>query len=416
MRLRPRKPIRDSAMGYGFQGQGHTRTCLASPLTTPALNSHKHSTTDKMAPHLGMPALREQSSIRILHLEDSAVDHELVAFTLRGAGIRYSMVRVQTIESLRFHAATLEFDIVLADYRLPGFTALDAWDVVGALDPTPPFVILSGAIGEEAAVEAMRRGVIDYLLKDSIGKLPHVIFRAIEVGQFRSEKAKADALLAASEKRLAEFAAHLQSSIEQERAAIAREVHDDIGGALAAMRFDLAWIERHENNTAIQARVASANQSLQHALGASQRIMMDLRPAVLDQGLLPALQWLSDGFATRTGVRTILQAQAGGLNVSKAVGLVAYRTAQEALTNVTKHARCTEVSIEVSDARDVLTLEVSDNGQGIPPGALDSPNAFGIKGLHERAKTVGGWLDVAKREGAGTSVILTVPLLKADPA
>jgi two-component system sensor histidine kinase UhpB len=357
-----------------------------------------------------MFAPREQASIRILHLEDSAVDHELAAYALRGAGVAFSMLRVQTIEDLRRLAATREFDIVLADYRLPGFTAMDAWEVVGTLDPAPPFVILSGAIGEEAAVEAMRRGVSDYLLKDSIGKLPHVISRAIEVGQFRAEKARADARLAASEKRLVEFTAHLQSSIERERASIAREVHDDIGGALAALRFDLAWIERHSRDPMLQARLASANQSLQHALGASQRIMMDLRPAVLDQGLLPALQWLSDGFATRTGIRTVLHAKPAGVNLSKPVELVAYRTAQEALTNVTKHARCTEVSIDVSDAHEVLTLEISDNGQGIAQGQLDTPSGFGIKGLHERARTVGGWLDVTKREGTGTSVILTVPL------
>ena len=301
-------------------------------------------------------------------------------------------------------------DIVLADYRLPGFTALEAWDLLQTLGEPPPFVILSGAIGEEAAVDAMRRGVSDYLLKDSMGKLSHVLSRAIEISQIRADKLRADQELAHSERRLTEFAAHLQSSIEAERAAIAREVHDDIGGALSAIRLDLGWIERHGNNQELLNHVASANEMLQHALGASQRIMMNLRPAILDQGLLPALQWLVESFSDRTGIRTRMQAESDLVGLPKEIELVAYRTAQEALTNVSKHAGCGEAALEVSSANGVLTLEVSDNGRGIGPGDLENAKSFGIKGLRERARTVGGWLDVSNLEGQGTSIILSVPL------
>jgi signal transduction histidine kinase len=90
--------------------------------------------------------------------------------------------------------------------------------------------------------------------------------------------------------------------------------------------------------------------------------------------------------------------------------LTAYRTAQEALTNVSKYARCSLVQIEISDAEDFLTMEISDNGVGITEEEMLKPDAFGIRGLQERAKTVGGWLDVATRAGFGTSVILSVPL------
>ncbi len=357
-----------------------------------------------------MVAQQERSLIHILHLEDSAVDHDLAIHALRKSDVKFTSTRVQTLEALREQIESGPIDVVLADYRLPGFTALDAWELVQTLGAPPPFVILSGAIGEQAAVDAMRRGITDYLLKDSMGKLAHVLFRAIEINLIRSEKQRADLELAASERRLAEFAAHLQSSIEQERAAIARDVHDDIGGALTALRFDLAWIERHGQDKALLAHVASANAMLRQALGASQRIMMNLRPAILDQGLLPALQWLADSFTDRTGIRTLLQAEPDVMGLPKAVELVAYRTAQEALTNVSKHAQCTQVSVDVSAANGVLTLEVSDNGRGIQPSDLEAPKAFGIKGLRERARTVGGWLDVTKRESQGTSIILTVPL------
>jgi signal transduction histidine kinase len=149
---------------------------------------------------------------------------------------------------------------------------------------------------------------------------------------------------------------------------------------------------------------------LQHAMGASQRIMMNLRPAILDQGLLAALQWLSESFHTRTGIKATVQANHASIQTNQAIALTAYRTAQEALTNASKHAQCSQVKIELSDAEGVLTLEISDNGQGISPEQLQKPTAFGIRGLKERAKVVGGWLDISSQVGQGTSLILSIPL------
>ena len=357
-----------------------------------------------------MSASTPVSPLKILHLEDSKVDHELAKFALRKSGIAFDMNRVETLTEFRQQIQQFEYDVVLADYRLAGFTAMDAWEIVQTLPVQPPFIILSGAIGEPAAVDAIRRGVSDYLLKDSMGKLEHVILRALEIRDTRQAREKADRELAASERRLADLTEHLQTSIEQERASIAREVHDDIGGALAAMRFDLAWISRHSDDPALLGHVQAANEMLQHALGASQRIMMNLRPAVLDQGLVAAVQWLASGFEKRTGVRTVLRAPSERIEVTKNIQLVAYRTAQEALTNISKYAECTEVSIEMSDAEGVLTLEVTDNGKGLTREQLDKPKAFGIKGLHERARTVNGWLDISSQSGRGTSVILSIPL------
>jgi len=307
------------------------------------------------------------------------------------------------------------FDIILADYRLPGFTALDAWAHVAQKPQHPPFVLLSGAIGEAAAVDAMHLGFADYLLKDDLPRLPHVIARALEVHEARRAREQAMAELAASERRLADLTEHLQTSIEQERAAIAREIHDDIGGALTAVRFDVAWIGRHSADPALQEHAASAAEMLQHAIGASQRIMMNLRPPVLEQGLVAAVQWLADGFQRRTGVPTRMVSSSEAIAAAADVQLVAYRTAQEALTNIAKHAQPAKVQIELSDREGVLTLEVADDGRGIAPEMLDKPKAFGLRGLHERARTVGGWLDISSRPGRGTSVILSVPLPLAAP-
>ncbi|MDO9438618.1 response regulator [Hydrogenophaga sp.] len=356
----------------------------------------------------------DKTPVRILHLEDSRVDHALVKFALQRSQLFSEVVLVDTVDDFRRELETGSFDVVLADYHLPGFTGMDAWDVVTEMGLTIPFIILSGAIGEAAAVDAMHRGVSDYLLKDSMHRLSHVIQRAIEVAQTRRAADAAGAELAESRRRLAELAEHLQTSIEQERADIAREIHDDIGGALAAVKLDLALIGRRTEDASAQSHLVSAMEMLQHALDASQRIMMNLRPPILDQGLVAAVLWLASGFERRTRLRTVVRRSSETLDVPREVQLVAYRTAQEALTNINKHAEATAVDIDLSDGEGVLTLEVTDNGKGLDAHSLRKAKSFGLLGLRERAAKVGGWLDVSSSP-KGTSVILSVPLHTPTP-
>ena len=357
-----------------------------------------------------MPDTTASRPVRILHLEDSRVDHALVKFALQKSGLNHDILLVDTLDDFERELRENRCDIVLADYHLPGFSGLDAWDRLREIGLDLPFVILSGAIGEAAAVEAMHRGVSDYLLKDSMNRVAHVIQRAIEVSETRRAKARADAELADSQRRLAELAEHLQTSIEQERADIAREIHDDIGGSLAAVKLDLAWISRRPAlDPEVRQHMDTALEMLQHALGASQRIMMNLRPPILDQGLVAAVQWMATGFEKRNGTRVTVRRSSDHIDVPHAVQLVAYRTAQEALTNVAKHARASAVDIDLSDREGVLTLEVSDNGQGLSAEALRKAKSFGLLGLKERAAKVGGWLDISS-SSRGTSVILSVPL------
>lgn len=352
---------------------------------------------------------------KILHLEDSIVDHELTLRALNKAGVACSMLRVESLEDFQVKIKATKFDIILADYHLPGFTALDAWELLQSEALPPPFILLSGAIGEPAAVSAIKSGMSDYLSKDELPKLAQMILRAIELDANRQAKLKSDHDLALSEKQLAQFAEHLQFTIENERASIAREIHDDVGGSLAAAKFDLAWIERHANSPELTEHVRAAANMVQHALEASQRIMLNLRPAILDQGLIAAVQWLAHDFTKRTGIKIALQTDHAHAVLPKDVLLAAYRTAQEALTNISKHARASLVSIEISDVQQFLTLEIKDNGPGLSSTDLSKPSSFGLKGLHERAKSVGGWLDVSSLPGKGTSIVLSVPL-SAAPA
>ncbi|WKB54509.1 hybrid sensor histidine kinase/response regulator [Eleftheria terrae] len=351
--------------------------------------------------------------LRVLHIEDSELDHELMITQLQRAGLNIRAVRVETAAdfdaALRSGLEGRPWDVILSDYNLPGFSGLMALDMLRASGRLIPFIIVSGEIGEDVAVEAMRNGASDYLLKNNLARLAPATLHAIEAQEAVRAKQQADAALAQSKERLRELAQHLQTSVEAERAAIAREVHDDVGGSLTALKFDIAWIARHSADEAVQQRAQSALELVSHALDASKRIMHNLRPAILEQGLVAALQWMTGAFEKRNGIATSFHSSHEQLQLPAGVPLVAYRTAQEALTNVSKHAQATQVKVDLTLAGGVLSLEVSDNGRGLSTEDLAKARSFGIRGLHERASTVGGWVDLSSGPG-GTTLILLVPL------
>jgi signal transduction histidine kinase len=355
-----------------------------------------------------MPATLQERELWVLHLEDSELDHELTVAHLARGGLSVRSRRVDS--EAEFLAALREgWDAILSDYNLPGFSGLVALDLLKASGQDVPFILVSGEIGEDTAVEAMRNGASDYLLKNNLARLVPALLHAIEANETRRARVRADRELGESKQRLRELAQHLQNSIEQERAAIAREIHDDVGGGLTALKFDLAWIQRHSTAPDVVARCESALETVTLAIDSSKRIMHNLRPAILEQGLVAALQWITSRFERRTGIECVVRLPSRVPELPAGVPLVAYRTAQEALTNISKHAHATQVQLDLSLAGDVLSLEISDNGRGLSPEDLAKARSFGIRGLHERAGTVGGWVELSSGR-AGTTMILSVPL------
>lgn len=347
--------------------------------------------------------------LRVLHLEDSELDHQLTLAHLQRGGIAPDATRVET--EAEFRAALQEpWDVVLSDYNLPGFSGLRALEILRETDLLLPFILVSGEIGEQVAVQAMLNGASDYLLKDNLARLVPATLHAIEGIEARRAKHEADLALGQSEQRLRELAQHLQASVEAERHAIAREIHDDVGGSLTALKFDLAWIERRASDPALAQRAQAALETVASAIEASQRIMHNLRPAILEQGLIAALQWMTQRFERRNGVITVFRTSHEELPpLPPGVPLAAYRTAQEALTNISKHAQATRAQVDLTVAGRVMSLEVSDNGRGLRQEDLEKARSFGIRGLRERAAQVGGWVDLSSGPG-GTTIILSVPL------
>ena len=364
-----------------------------------------------------------RAEIRLLHVEDSEPDHVLALAYLERDGLVVHAHRVETRAAFA-QALAEPWDAVLSDYNLPGFTGLEALQMLRDSGLALPFILVSGQIGEDTAVEAMRNGASDYLLKDNLSRLAPALENAIAAGEGRQARLAADRELALSRQRLSELAQHLQTSVEAERHAIAREIHDDVGGSLTALKFELDWLRRHaraDDATELHVHLASALELVTHAIDSSQRIMQNLRPAILEQGLVAALNWMTSSFARRTGIvcefRTGRERDAHHerldpqqrLRLPPGVPLVAYRTAQEALTNASKHAQATKVVVDLSFSAGVLSLEISDNGRGLGASELEKSGSFGIRGLHERATTVRGWVDLSSSP-AGTTLILSVPL------
>jgi signal transduction histidine kinase len=352
--------------------------------------------------------------LRVLFIEDSELDHMLTLTQLRRGGVEAETARIETAaEFERVLRDGEPWDVVLCDYNLPGFSGLAALEMLNASGRLLPFIIVSGEIGEETAVAAMKNGASDYLLKSNLARLVPAMLHAIEACEAQRARLHADEALAESKRRLSQLAQHLQTSVEAERKAIAREIHDDVGGSLAAVNYELAWIARHAQSDEMALHAQSALETLAHAIEASKRVMHNLRPAILEQGLVAALQWMTMRFEKRTGISCHFRTSHEQMKLPSGVPLVAYRTAQEALTNVGKHAQATRVQLDLALAGGVLSLEVTDNGRGLSEEDLAKARSFGIRGLHERAGTVGGWVELSSRPGA-TTLILSVPLSPPD--
>jgi signal transduction histidine kinase len=353
-----------------------------------------------------------QRPLRVLFIEDSELDHMLTLTQLRRGGVEAETLRIESAAEFERELRG-DWDVILSDYNLPGFSGLAALEMLNDSARVIPFIIVSGEIGEDTAVAAMRNGASDYLLKSNLARLVPAMLHAIEAAEAKRARLAADEALAESKRRLSQLAQHLQTSIEAERTAIAREVHDDVGGSLTALKYDLAWIVRHADSDGVSLRAQSALETVSHAIEASQRVMHNLRPAILEQGLVAALQWMTSRFEKRTGVACFFRTSHERMQLPSGVPLVAYRTAQEALTNISKHASASRVQLDLALAGGVLSLEVTDNGRGLSEDDLAKARSFGIRGLHERAGTVGGWVELSSRPGA-TTLILSVPLTPPD--
>jgi signal transduction histidine kinase len=212
---------------------------------------------------------------------------------------------------------------------------------------------------------------------------------------------------------LRELAFHLEAVREEERMRIAREIHDELGQALTALKVDLARLAARMPREQ-PALVESARAMMGIAEGAihsMRRIATDLRPAVLDDlGLMAALDWLALDFQERTGIACRLTASVSDLSIGPEPATALFRICQEALTNVIRHACATRVTICLEEEGDTVLMAVQDDGRGITDSERANKKSLGLLGIRERAALLGGEATIAGQPGEGTRVTLRLPL------
>ena len=233
-----------------------------------------------------------------------------------------------------------------------------------------------------------------------------------DVTQYKLREAE---LLAANE-RLLELSRHLRTSREQERARIARELHDELGSTLSAIKMYLGKphtnADTPEDSAHIRAMelLDSASQSVAH-------IVTNLRPSVLDhRGLWPAVQWLATEFEDRTGVvcNFSIASTANDVDLSEDQTIALFRICQEALNNIARHADASTAAITVNCGGDALVIEIADDGTGMPPDQTAKHLTWGIVGIGERVTELGGTFDIRSAPNAGTVLAIRIPWRQAN--
>lgn len=226
-----------------------------------------------------------------------------------------------------------------------------------------------------------------------------------------TETKRAEQELRASSEQFRNLAAHLLSVREEERAKLSREVHDELGQSLTAMKMDLAWLARRLplRNGQMLKRIRSTRQLADSIIQSIVRISTELRPAVLDLGLAAAVEWQVREFQARSGIQCkvrLLSREAVASNASTAM----FRIFQETLTNIARHAKATRAEVVLQEQPGRLVLLIRDNGRGFDQADPSLSKSLGLLGMRERAAILGGQVNISSVAGKGTTVTAWIPL------
>ncbi len=264
------------------------------------------------------------------------------------------------------------------------------------------------ANGEEFPIEASISQI-----RDASGKLYTVMLRDI------TERLRAENALKQSREELRELSANLQNVREEEKTRIARELHDDLGQQLTALKMDLSVVEqqlrvpdRAQSDEGILSHLQGMRRLIDTTVASVRRIAADLRPVMLDDlGLVPAIEWLANDFTNRYGIDVERHIETGGLTFTSAGATTLFRIVQEALTNVARHADATRVALRLDIEEGFCVLRVADNGRGAAPGGpAHEDKSFGLIGIRERAHMLGGTVTIDTALARGFSITVSFPL------
>ena len=389
----------------------------------------------------------------ILIVDDTPANLDVIAKGLERDGVRV-VVAQDGEEGLR-RATFVHPDLILLDIMLPG---IDGFEVCRRLQQNEhthaiPVIFMTALLDIENKVAAFRAGAVDYVTKpfqiDEVTARVRTHLNLREMRTMLAERnerlqreieerkiaecklqayreglelqvAERTAALRESEQRLEEslarlreLAEHRERAREEERMRIARELHDELGQALTALRMKIALlrVEFGQDTPALNHHVGKMNELVDRTIGVVRGVSSALRPAALDMGVVPALEWLVKEFRVHSDIDCELVAPEPSLGLGDGVELAIFRVAQESLTNVTRHARASSVRMTLQAGDKQCMLEVCDDGCGFAPHEVER-DKFGLVGMRERVEMLGGEFAIASVPGEGTALRVRLPAAK----
>lgn len=354
---------------------------------------------------------RAPAHIKLLCIEDNPDDFELLGLALERADPmrHYELTRVDDEAGFR-EALDPTVDVVLCDFKLPRFSPFAALDILAARGSPVPLVVVTRAIGEEAAVHVMRCGARDYVTKDKMGTLPQVIDRVMDERARAQEQRRLSRELEAAYRRLKQLSARIVVAQEHERTLISRELHDVLGQTLTGMMIHLHAARRTEDPAVARGFTDTALQMAQEAVNQIKTMSFMLRPPQLDLlGLVPAVTTSVQRMGEPAGLDCQIRVRGTEPSPLGDTASVIVRLVQEAVTNVVRHARASRIIVRLRFLpRERIGLLVVDDGAGFDAASILSEPAsernVGLRGMIERTELVGGRLCIRSRPGRGCAV------------
>jgi len=232
-----------------------------------------------------------------------------------------------------------------------------------------------------------------------------------------TDRKQAEEQLRTSRKQFRSLSAHLESVREEERKSMAREIHDELGQVLTALKIDLSSLTEGytEEQQVLVEKTKSVNELIDMAIETVKRISAELRPPILDDlGIAVALEWQAAEFEKLTQIKCDFSSNPKDIVLDPDLSTAIFRIFQEALTNVVRHADATKVKASLKAEASKVVLRISDNGKGIEKRQIADPKAFGLIGMRERARFWGGEVRVSGAPDKGTAVAVSIPLTNQE--
>jgi len=345
----------------------------------------------------------------VLVVNDIADQLDLMSVLLTQSGYQV-LTAADGLEALEI-AQTIRPSLIISDISMPRLDGIELCRRIRqqpALKLTPLLLVSANYKDSDSAVAGLSAGADDYL------EAPYDPVRLIAKVERLLERKRSEQKLNLTNETLRALAAKLQTVREEESIRIAREIHDALGGALTALKMDLAALSKslwESGNEPVAQRVAAMGDFVDETVHKVRTIASELRPSILDDlGLVAAIEWHAKEFQKRTQIECCTLSDKEEISLAATKSTAIFRIFQEILTNVARHAQATRIEIRIELRDDKLILTVSDNGIGLREADLSATRSLGILGMRERALLCDGQVEITGREGVGTKVTVSIPL------